>query len=66
MSRVETIELQVKDLTDKELAEFREWFDAFDAEAWDRQFERDAASGRLDRLAATAIKEHKAGRSKKL
>jgi hypothetical protein len=56
----------MKDPTPDELAKFREWFQAFDADAWDRQFEHDAASGRLDRLAAKAIKEHRAGHSKKL
>jgi len=39
MSRVEQIEGQIKDLPPEELAAFRNWFTAFDAEVWDRQFE---------------------------
>ena len=66
MTKIEKLEHEVRDLTPKELAEFREWFAAFDAAAWDRQFETDVKSGKLDTLADAALVDHRAGRSKKL
>jgi len=63
MSRVERIESQVKELSDQELTAFREWFAEFDAEAWDREFEANVSSGKLDGLAERALREHDAGRS---
>jgi hypothetical protein len=66
MSRVEQLERQVKDLPPEELAAFRNWFTAFDAEVWDRQFEADVVAGKLDDLAARALGDHAAGRSTKL
>jgi hypothetical protein len=63
MSRVENLEGQVKQLNSEELRAFREWFAQFDAEAWDRQFEADVQSGKLDDLAARALRDYKAGRA---
>jgi len=65
MGKVERIELDIQGLTPKELAELREWFVAFDAEAWDRQFEADARGGKLDQLADEALKAHASGKSTK-
>ena len=58
MSKVESLEHEVEKLTPEELRVFREWFAAYDADAWDREMERDVAAGRLDRLAAEALAEH--------
>jgi hypothetical protein len=66
MSKVESIEGQIKDLSPEELGAFREWFTKFDAEAWDRQFESDLKAGKLDSLAERALRDHTAGRSTKL
>ena len=66
MSRVESLEGQVKQLTAEELRAFREWFVQFDSEAWDRQFESDVQSGKLDELAARAVRDYKAGRATEL
>ncbi len=60
MSRVETLEGQIKALTAQELRAFREWFAEFDAEVWDRQFESDAQNGKLDELAARALRDNRA------
>ena len=49
MSRVESIEGDIQKLSDDELADLRRWFAAFDAEVWDRQFEEDVRSGKLDK-----------------
>jgi hypothetical protein len=45
---------------------FRDWFQSYLADEWDRQIEADAAAGKLDHLAREALAEHKAGRTKPL
>jgi hypothetical protein len=52
---LQELESAIVNLPTDELAKFREWFMAFDAEAWDRQFEEDVAAGRLDDLANAAL-----------
>jgi hypothetical protein len=66
MTRVEQIEYQIKVLTGDELGDFRHWFTEFDAQAWDRQFEDDVQSGKLDCIADRALRAHSAGDSTKL
>ncbi|MCC6139014.1 MAG: hypothetical protein IT389_00200 [Nitrospira sp.] len=66
MSKVEAIELQIEKLSSEELAAFRRWYAAFDAEAWDRQFEADVNAGKLDAVADKALRSHAAGQSKPL
>ena len=65
MGKVEKIEQDIQDLTREELAKLREWFAAFDAEVWDRQFEADVHGGKLDKLGDEALKAHAAGKSTK-
>jgi hypothetical protein len=66
MSRIETIESQVKALSREELAQFRTWFARFMGELWDLQFEGDVETGKLDALAGNALKEYVPGQSTKL
>lgn len=66
MSTVHEIEHAVRGLSPDELSRFREWFIEFDARAWDRQLEADVAAGSLDDLAAEALEEHRAGRTRPL
>jgi hypothetical protein len=66
MSKIESLEREIRGLSPKDLAEFRRWFATFDAAAWDAQLEADAAAGKLDALADEAIGEHRAGRSRTL
>jgi hypothetical protein len=63
---VEHLEQQVAQLSEAELAQFRAWFAAFDAAAWDQRIEQDAAAGKLDALANQALAAHRAGASKPL
>ena len=63
MSKVESIERDIQKLSDEELSDLRQWFAAFDAEAWDRQFEEDVRSGKLDKQAEWALHDHAAGKS---
>jgi hypothetical protein len=66
MGKIENLERLIKELSERELSKFREWFAAFDAEAWDRQFDADVHKGRLDALAEKALKAHASGETTKL
>ena len=66
MSKVESIERHIEQVSPEELAKFRAWYAMFDAELWDRQLEADVKAGKLDTLADRALQAHKAGRSTKL
>lgn len=61
MSKVEQIEREIQELTPTELGAFRRWYLEFDAQAWDRQIEEDARSGKLDSVAARALKAFESG-----
>jgi len=63
MSTVQDIQDAVRQLSSDDLAAFRQWFAEFDATLWDRQFEADVASGRLDQFADEALRDLKEGRS---
>jgi len=63
MGKIEKIEREIQGLSPEELAQFRAWFLEYDWANWDRQIERDAESGRLDDLAARALRDHAAGKS---
>jgi hypothetical protein len=60
VTTIEDIEKAVSKLAPDELAKFRAWFEQFDAEQFDRKIERDAAAGKLDRLADDAIADFRA------
>ena len=66
MGNMKSIENAVAALPPAELAEFRQWFAEFDAAVWDRQIERDAASGALDALASEALADHRSDPSREL
>jgi hypothetical protein len=63
MSKIEQLEQQVQALSEEELAQFRAWFIEFDWKMWDRQLDRDVASGKLDALAEKALRDHGSGKS---
>jgi hypothetical protein len=63
MGKVEKIEQDVQALSPQELAQFRAWFLEYDWAIWDHQIQRDAEAGRLDDLAAKALRDHKAGKT---
>ena len=66
MKTVEDIEQALTELPPDQLAEFRVWFEAFDAARFDESIERDAKAGRLDRLAEQALTDFLAGRAREL
>ncbi|WP_089727992.1 hypothetical protein [Candidatus Thiosymbion oneisti] len=63
MMTLETIETEIQNLSTEDLSEFRRWFLAFDASAWDAQIEKDAAEGKLDALAEEALYEYRSGKA---
>ena len=66
MSTVEEIEKAVTALKPTELAQFRAWFDAYEASRFDARLEQDAKAGKLDRAAAQAIEDYRKGRAREL
>lgn len=66
MGKVEKIEQEIKALSPQELNELRDWFAAFDAEAWDRKLEADVAAGKLDAVAQQAVEDYSTGKTRKL
>jgi hypothetical protein len=59
---VEDLEKAIAGLSPDQYAEFRTWFEAFEADRFDRKIERDAQAGKLDRLADAAIDGLRKGR----
>jgi hypothetical protein len=66
MSELEEIEQRIRSLPPEELAKFRAWFIEFDHLLWDRQIEADSKTGKLDKLAAEALAEYKAGKAREV
>jgi hypothetical protein len=66
MTRVEQLEQVIVGLNPDEVAELREWMMEQDWAEWDRQIERDAASGKLNRLTKQALADHATGKSRLL
>jgi hypothetical protein len=62
MTTVQAIEAAVQQLAPEERAQFRAWFESFDAADWDQQFEQDIQAGALDWLAEEAHADFAAGR----
>jgi hypothetical protein len=61
---VEDIEKAVATLSPEQLAQFRAWFEQFDAARFDEKIERDATDGKLDRLADQALDDLLTGRAR--
>ncbi len=66
MQSIKELEIQISKLSPEKLSEFRAWFEAFDAEIWDREFESDVKSGKLESIVKEAVTEFKSGNIKEL
>ena len=62
MNVISKIEVAVAKLSREDLSVFRDWFQEFDIQAWDKQFENDVSAGRIDALADEALRDLRAGR----
>ena len=63
---LQAIELKIRQLSPGEFSELRDWVIERDWEEWDRQIERDAASGKLEKLFEKARVDHRTGKSKEI
>jgi hypothetical protein len=61
MKTAKDIEKAIEQLDPRELARFRAWYEAFEADRFDAAIERDALAGKLDALAEEALAAHRAG-----
>jgi hypothetical protein len=66
MTAIQKIEAQIARLSPKEVARLTKWLVEYDAALWDKEIERDAKSGRLNRFAAEAKADYRAGRTRPL
>ena len=62
MSNLQALEAAVEQLDSFDRAQFRAWFERFDAADWDRQLEENVENGVLDWLAEEALADLAAGR----
>jgi hypothetical protein len=60
MKTAEDIARAIEQLDPRELARFRVWYEAFEADRFDAAIERDARAGKLDALAEEALAAHRA------
>ncbi len=61
MLEVEQIKVAVMNLSWPELTAFRTWYEAFEAQQWDKQIETDIHAGKLDKLADEVLVDFEAG-----
>ena len=66
MTTIEDIERAIEQLSPRELARFRTWYEAFEAARFDETIARDSATGKLDAIAEEALAAHRAGGSREL
>ena len=63
MSTVQDIEAAIQQLPREDIFRIHDVIQHRFDDEWDRQFEEDAQSGRLDHLAEAAITAHRSGKS---
>lgn len=63
MNVLEDIEKEIESLPREDFLRLRDWVQRRFEDEWDREFAEDAASGRLDALAESALSENRAGSS---
>ena len=66
MSTVKEIEHAIVNLKPEEISKFRVWYEEFDAALWDKEFENDVKSGKLDDISNKAIEDFNKGKFKEL
>lgn len=66
MTRIQMLEREIKKLDPSHLAMLRDWFRKYDSDAWDRQITHDARTGKLEKMAKQAIRDHHQGKSREL
>jgi hypothetical protein len=60
------LEKAITQLSPEDFSQLLDWLEEFEADQWDKQIERDAASGKLDKLVEQAMKDYEAGKAREL
>ena len=66
MTNLQKVQVAIESLSREEYTQLRRWFSERDWERWDREIERDTASGKLDFLVEEALKGKSKGRLREL
>ena len=66
MDTIADIQRSIEQLAPDDVARLREWLEELDGRLFDQKLERDAKVGKLDKMAAKAVADHEAGRTRKL
>jgi hypothetical protein len=66
MTQVELIQAEIESLSLEEYSRLRRWFAEKDWERWDKQIEKDSASGKLDFLIEEALSAKENGELREL
>lgn len=66
MTKLEQIEKFVSELDPPDLEAFSAWFEAFQAEKWDRRIKNDVATGKLDGLADKVLSDFRVDKTRRL
>jgi len=66
MTKLEQIEKSVSELSPDEFERFSAWFEALQAERWDRELAEDVTNGALDELAELALSQFHGQRTRPL
>jgi hypothetical protein len=66
VTEIEKLEEQIENLSPEDLTKLRAWFFDRDARLWDQQIEVDVKAGKLDRMVAEGLADHKAGKASEL
>jgi hypothetical protein len=66
MTKLEQIEKSVAELSPDEFDRFSAWFEALQAQRWDRDLVEDAGKGVLDELAERALSDFRNNRTRPL
>jgi hypothetical protein len=60
------LEQAITQLPRQDFTRLLEWIEEFEARQWDEQIERDAKSGKLDKIAEQALNDYRAGKAREL
>jgi hypothetical protein len=66
MIKLEQIQASIETLSPDDVARLRAWLEELDARLFDEKIARDAAAGKLDDMAQSALAAHKAGLTREL
>jgi hypothetical protein len=66
MAQLAEIEQAILQLPAAEFRQLSRWLGEIDQSRWDEELERDVAAGKLDEMGEEALREHRAGQTRKI